>query len=188
MKSLDSFAENGVEVSAGTLGLDVLVVYEDLETGMRARHTLERTVQRLEASVDVQVELWRFDLFNRPPFQKQVAKQKADIVILSAHGQARVPAAVDLWFRQWFVRQSDEPRALAVLLDEQTMDRPGGAETVAELSAAARLSGVDVFLSEAEWEPEFENLEHRANARTMLLEEVLRRVERPPARDWGINE
>ena len=57
------------------------------------------------------------------------------MVLFSMHARARVPASVASWFREWFRRQGDEQRALALLLDGQAKDTPG----VDELSAAARL-------------------------------------------------
>ena len=190
MNSLEGFAKCG-DVGGEALSLNVLMVYEDLETGLRARQSLERTLHRLDASVDIQIDLWRFDLFDRPAFLKHATEQNADIVVFSTHGQAQLPVTVDLWLREWFMRQGDEPRALAVLLDNQAMDLPGTSRMVEVLSAAARRAGVDVFLPaapETEWESAIHNIQHRANTRTLLLDEVLHRPDRPPSRDWGINE
>lgn len=192
MKYVDALAERGSGGRGEALSLDVLVVYDDLETGLKASQTLDRTMQRLETSVDMQVNFWRFDLFREPAFLQQVASQKADIVFFSTHGRAKLPATVDSWFREWFGRQRGEPRALAVWLDDKAKDTPGATEMVEELSAAARLSGVDVFLHVAEAETEcesvIEDIHRRAETRTLLLDEVLHRVERPPFREWGINE
>ena len=151
MKCADALAERGSAGGGEALSLDVLVVYDDLETGLKASQTLDRTMQRLEATVDMQVNFWRFDLFREPAFLQQAARQEADIVFFSTHGRAKLPATVDSWFREWFACQRDEPRALAVWLDDQAKDTAGATEMVEELSAAARLAGVDVFLhAEAE--------------------------------------
>ncbi|HTL59405.1 MAG TPA: hypothetical protein VL361_27285 [Candidatus Limnocylindrales bacterium] len=152
MKRVDDFAERGSGVGAGTLS--VLVVYEDLETGLRASEALDRTVQRLEAPVDLQVDFWRSDLFCEPAFHQQVARQKADIVFLSAHGQTQLPPTVNSWFREWLGRRVLEPRALAVLLDDNAEDTSAATTMVEELSAAAQRAGVDVFLPAADAETE----------------------------------
>jgi hypothetical protein len=174
------------------LSLEVLLLYEDLETGLKASQALDRTVHQLEATVDMQVNLCRFDLFGEPAFLQQGAMPEADVVFLSTHGSARLPATLDSWFREWFGRQRDKPRALAVLLNNRMKDTPGAAEMVQELSAAARLSGVEVFLHapgpETEWESTMKDIHRRAETRTLLLEEVLHRAERAPSREWGINE
>lgn len=192
MKYVDALAERGSGGGGESLSLEVVVVYDDLETGLKASQALDRTMQRLETSVDMQVNFWRFDLFRESAFLQRVARQEADIVFFSTHGQAQLPATVDSWFREWLGRQRGEPRALAVWLDDQTKDTPGATEMVQELSAAARLAGVDVFLhateAETEWESAFEDIHRRAETRTLLLDEVLHRVERPPFREWGINE
>ena len=145
MKRVDVFAERGSGVGAGTLS--VLVVYEDLETGLRASEALDRTVQRLEAPLDLQVDFWRSDLFCEPAFHQQVARQKADIVFLSAHGRAQLPPTVNSWFREWLGRRVLEPRALAVLLDDNAEDTSAATRMVEELSAAAQRAGVDVFFA-----------------------------------------
>jgi len=192
MKYADSVVERGDGGGGRSLSLQVLVVYEDLETGLRARQALEQTVQRLEATVDVRVNLWRFDLFREPAFLQHAAKEEADIVFFSTHAQAQLPAAVDSWFREWFARQGDEPRALAVLFDDPGKEMPTATDIMEALGGAARLAGVDVFLygaeTETKWESAIEHIQRRAETKTMLWDEDLHRAERPPFPDWGINE
>lgn len=175
----------------GTHRLGVLVVYEDLETGLRASETLGRTVQKLEPPTDVQVDFWRLDLFHEPALLQEVTMQEADIVFFSVHNLAKLPATVDLWFQQWLGRQCGERRALAVSLDGNAKDTPGAIK-VKELSAAAKLAGVDVLLHAAEVEAErestIEDIHRRAERKTLLLQEVLHQVERRPSGRWGINE
>ncbi|MGO9201377.1 MAG: hypothetical protein ACLQM8_12710 [Limisphaerales bacterium] len=128
--------------------LQVLAVYEDFATGLRARQTLDQTVLRLGAAVGVQLNLWRFDILCEPALREQVAKEAAaaDIVVISMHGQGELPASVNLWLEEWSGRKGGKPCALVVSLDAAARDTARAAQTVEALGAVARLAGVDVFL------------------------------------------
>ena len=192
MSCAGALSEHGTGGGSGTLNLDVLVVYEDLETGLKASESLNRTVQQLESPVDMRVDFWRFDLFRDPAFLRQVAKEEADIVILSTHCRAQLPVTVNSWFREWLGRRGGEPRALAVLFDDRAKDTPDAAEMLKELSAAAQPAGVDVFLQpfnrETMLESALDNIHRRAETRLRLSEGVPRQPDRHSFRHWGINE
>ncbi len=93
MNCVGTSADAGSAAGKEPLRLDVLAVYEDFATGLRARQTLDQTVQRLEADADVQVNLWRFDLLREPALRQQAAEEaaEADIVFVSMHGQSELP-------------------------------------------------------------------------------------------------
>lgn len=195
MNRVDGRAERESWDGRETLSLDVLVVYEDLETGLRASETLDRIARRLKATVDMHVDFWRYDLFREPVIFQQLARQEAGIVFFSTHGRTQLPATVNSWFRERFGCQGDGPRALAVLLDEKAKDAPGAAEMLEELSAAAQLAGVDVFPqvteaagAETQRQSALEDIRRRAETKARLPDEVLHEAERPFFREWGINE
>jgi hypothetical protein len=192
MSCAGALAERETGGGRGTLNLDVLVVYEDLETGLKASETLNRTVQRLESPVDMRVDFWRFDLFRDPTFLRQVTKEDADIVFLATHCRGQLPATVNLWFHEWLGHRGGEPRALAVLLDDTAKGTPGAAEMVKELSAAAQPAGVDVFLhpgnTEALLESALDDIHRRAETKLVLWDGVPGQTDRHWFRHWGINE
>jgi len=165
----------------GSETLSILVIYEDLESGLRAGQVLNRTVQRLQAPLEVRVDFWRSDLFREPAFLQQVAREEADIVFLSTNGRAQLPPTLHSWVRQWFGPQGSHPRALVVLLGDNANHTPGTTRMLEELSAAAQLAGVDVFrhaaAPETEWESAIEEIHRRSDTKTLLLDEVLHRAE-----------
>jgi hypothetical protein len=181
-------------VGEGPLRLRVLVIYEDLETGLRARQTLDHTVRQLAAEADAHVNLWRFDLLSEPRLRQRAAEEaaEADIVFCSAHGQRELPAIVNLWLQEWFGNKSGKPCALAVSLDAHAKDTPPATRMMEAIETAARLAGVDVFLHLGEVQTEFEtaaaNIQQRAERRTMVVDELLHEAEPRRFRDWGINE
>ncbi len=187
MNSLDR--DDRVLVNEKPLSLEALLVYEDLETGLRAKHELDQTVKPLEPDAQVQVNLWRIDVLGEPELRDRAAKQaaEADIVFLSMHGQSALPAPVNLWFEEYLAQKGSEPHALAVSLDGQAT------QTAEALGAAARLAGADVFVHleepQEEMESSIESIRYRAETRTRILDGFLNnQAEAHPFREWGINE
>ena len=148
MRSLDTDSEGKTTAGAARDRLNVLLVYEDLSTGLRARWVFEQTAGQLEVEADFNVDLWKFDLLREPALLQRAATEaaKADIVFLSAHGHGELPSAVDLWLKEWLERRGEEPCALAVLLDEAAGDTAATNQTLQALHAAAMARGVQVFL------------------------------------------
>jgi hypothetical protein len=181
-------------VGKGSLKLDVLLVYEDAGTGLRAKQALDQTMLRLAVDTDVHVNAWRFELLREPALHQQAVNEaaEAEIVFFSAHGSEELPATVSLWFQHWLARRGGEPCALVVSLDTRERETPTANQMVVELSGMARRAGVDVFLhleeAQVERVPALEEVQRRAELRTALLGEILRQAERHSYRDCGINE
>ena len=175
--------------------LDVLLMYQDISTGLRARRLLDHVAISLKLEVDFRVSLWKFDLLREPALLEQATEEaaKADLVFFSAHGPRDVPAAVNLWFQRWLGRKTGEPCALPVLLDLNSRDTAATNLLLETLRALAGPAGVDVFFDPAdtplaEWAAIDQDLRRRAETRTELLEKMPHRMESPSHRDWGINE
>jgi hypothetical protein len=176
-------------------GLDVLLMYEDLSTGLRARRLLHEVMNSLNLEVDFQANLWRFDLLGEPALLELAADEaaKADIVFVSAHGQHDLPAAIHLWFNRWLARKGSEPCALAVVLDPNTRNAPARNRMLEAMGTVGGPAGVEVFVHAAEapeshWESAVQDIHWRAETRTAVLEEILHRSELSSYRNWGINE
>ena len=101
-------------VSERLLRLDVLVVYEDFGTGLRARRALDQTAQQLTVEADLQVNMWSFGLLRAPALYEQAANEaaEADIVFVSAHGPDELPASLKLWVQRWLARKGGGPCAM----------------------------------------------------------------------------
>jgi hypothetical protein len=195
MNALKTGNRGGAPAREARPGLDVLLMYEDLSTGLRARRLLDEVVTSLNLEVDFQANLWRFDLLGEPALLELAADEaaKADIVFVSAHGQHDLPAAIHLWFKQWLARKGREPCALAVVLDPSTKEAPARNRILEALGAVGGPAGVEVFVHaavapESHWESAVQDIHWRAETQTAVLEEMLHRAELSSYREWGINE
>jgi hypothetical protein len=195
MTFVETDSHGGTPAGAATDSLSVLLVYEDLTTGLRARRAFEAAVQQPELEADFSVDLWRFDLLREPALLRMAANQasKADIVFLSAHGYGVLPAAVDLWLRQWLEQRGGEPSALVVLLDDVSGEDAAANQALRALRARAVAAGAEVFLQagelfQAQRPFAFDDLQRHPEAVTMMPEQSQGELERHAHRDWGINE
>lgn len=175
--------------------LDVLLVYEDFGTGLRARRAFEQVARQLELEADFNVDLWKLDLLHEPALLELVANEaaKAHIVFLSAHGQGELPGTANLWLQQWLERRGGEPCALVVLLDRPAGDTAAANQTLEALRATALAAGVEVFLPAAEAlhterQSALDENHPHPETRAGRPGEIVRRLELHPYRDWGINE
>jgi hypothetical protein len=141
-------------------GLNVLMVYEDLETGVRARQALDEALHRLAADADVRVRMWRFDLLGEPASQQQAVNEASEgrIVFVSAHGSEELPAGVGSWFEQWLSSRSDKPCALVISIDVAAANTPTANQITHTLGTAARLAGMAVFLHFGDVQTEAESV------------------------------
>lgn len=188
-------ATNVVAFNQETPTLRVQMVYEDAETGLRAKRALESLAGHLELDADFNIGLSRFDLLREKAFRELAAREAegADILLLSAHGNETLPPGVLAWLEEWLIRNAGEPRALVVSLDP---DVAGSAEANGILSAlqtVAEPAGVDMFphfgrTMSSGWQTSADDIHYRVETRTALLDEALHRVELDSHRYWGINE
>src|ERR1035441_3122721 len=71
-------------------GLAVLLLYEDLSTALRAKHSLDLLPLQLGGDAALGTRLWRLDLLGKSMLAEQAAIEgaAADVIILSLHGRS----------------------------------------------------------------------------------------------------
>jgi hypothetical protein len=195
MTSVEVHNEGKAAAGEAIGGVEVLLVYEDLSTGLRAREAFERVARQLELEADFEVELWKFDLLREPALLELAANDAAtaDIVFLSAHGQGELPGTVHLWLGHWLERRVGAPCALVILTDTLAGAPATANQRLEGFCARAMAAGVDVFLhaaeeSPTERQPVPDQIHPHAETRIALTDELLHSVELHPYRHWGINE
>ena len=127
--------------------LEVLLLYEDLATALRAKKSLDGLPGQPAATTGFQARLWRLDLLAEPLLAEQAALEAAaaDIIILSLHGRTELRAEVRNWLSRWLEHKEHRPYAIAALLDAKTGSSRSDNTVLAYLKEVARDAGADLL-------------------------------------------
>ncbi len=126
--------------------LKVLLLYEDLGTALRAKHSVDLLPGQLGAETRLDTRLWRLDLLGEPLLAEQAAIEAAaaDVIILSLHGRNELRAEARDWLSSWLNRKEDRPYALAALLDPEPAQPSRDNPVVAYLKRVAEAAHADL--------------------------------------------
>ncbi len=185
-------AEADVEVGDQE-ALNVFLLYEDSETGLRAQRSLGGLQARETQTTPLRTKLWRSELFGAQLLRDQAVIEAAgaDVIILSFHGQQALPGEVREWFSLWLERKGDRPYAIGLLLDAhlaaQTRENP----VMAEVQTIAAAAGADFFCGfcetfEADWDRRPEEALGKSVRSSLGLGADFYPVD--SYQHWGINE
>jgi hypothetical protein len=133
--------------------LKIVIVYENLFTGIKAGTVLMRLDAQLEAEFEIdggdwQMDsgAWRFEMLGDPELQRLAVAEavEADMIIISV-GDSELPACVRSWIEQSLPLKDGRPVALVALLDRgnDTFSEPSPPETY--LRRLAGQYGLDYF-------------------------------------------
>ena len=127
--------------------LKAVVIYEDGSTGRRAKHFYDKLTHALEDQCAFSLQLWSFQVLAIPEFGESAAEAagQADLVRLSLHGKAGLPAGVREWIEIWSRQIFDSDPALIALVHKPTTRGSRNASTLAYLRGLAKRIGVDFF-------------------------------------------
>jgi len=100
--TLASFNVIGVSGGGYQSTLNVVIAYEDLETGKRAKRIHDFLVENLGHDCQFTNQMWKFELLGIPKLREMAAQDAmmADIVIISCHG-AELPSDFKAWVELW---------------------------------------------------------------------------------------
>ena len=129
------------------LTLEVMLVHEDLPAGRRGKEVLDQVALNLEPKADFLVNPWNFEMLRNPALQSQAVQDAAhaNIVVLSVHGRAKLPAPVRAWLEVWLDHRGGSPCALVVSLDASVRESSEANPTMKYVHALAWQAGVEVF-------------------------------------------
>jgi hypothetical protein len=119
---------------------NVLIAYEDFETGKHAKKTYDLLLGKL--GWECQTNLWRFDILGMAKPRKEATKDArlADAIIISSHGN-ELPAQVQSWIESWLMEVKSTLALVAVF--DQPHTRTLAAR--AYLAEAARRADLEFF-------------------------------------------
>ena len=129
--------------------LEVLLVYEDFATALRAKHSLDLLPVPFITEAGLNTKLWRFDLLGEPLFRERAALEAAaaDLIIMSLHGRDQLRADAREWLNRWLDQKENRPYALAVLLDPEPANPVPDHPLLAYMKGIAAAAAADLFCS-----------------------------------------
>jgi hypothetical protein len=184
--SFPAFGSSDSELSSA---LNVVIAYEDLETGKRAMKTYEYLVEQLGSQCIFANQMWKFDVLAVPKLKEIAAKDAAaaDIIIVSAHEGRDLPKEVKAWIELWLNYKS-QTTALVGLFGAESVETP----LRNYLEEIARRAKIAFFCQPGIWpgatdrhQPALSDWK-RSEKTFPFLTKVMR--EEPAVSHWGINE
>jgi hypothetical protein len=170
---------------------NVVIAYEDFETGKNARKTYDFLVAHLGNECQFSNQMWKFDVLSVPKLREIAAKDAcaADIIIISCRS-GELPDDVKAWIELW-IGEENHPLALAALFEYAPDDLYQTREPRAYLASVAKRGQMEFFAQPEEWLPRNADLLTRerdaASDKTLsALAGLVERDERAPR--WGLNE
>jgi hypothetical protein len=168
--------------------LNVVIAYEDLETGKRAIKTYEYILQQLGDQCLFSNQMWKFDVLNVPKLKEIASKDAAaaDIIIVSAHEGKPLPAEVIAWTEQWLSYKT-QASALVGLFGNESIDKP----VRNYLAEVARRAKIEFFCQPGIWPGTTNKTYTATNAwerdnKSFAFPDAAK--EAPAISHWGINE
>jgi hypothetical protein len=136
----------------GETTLNALLVYEDIETGLRARDTAEEFMEDTGKSCRLELTLWNTRLFDDYALASLGEEEAidADIVIVSVHNS--LAPRLHSWLHRWMRRRPRENGALIATFDEPADS--AARRDRAYLEFAARCAGMDFIFQHGDGENE----------------------------------
>jgi hypothetical protein len=127
--------------------MDVLLLYEDLGTALRAKQSLDLLSGQFCAAAGWGTRLWRLDLLGEPLLAEQAAIEAAaaDVIILALHGRNELRAEARDWLSRWLHHKENRPYALAALLDPEPARPVSDNPVVDYLKRVAEAANADLF-------------------------------------------
>jgi hypothetical protein len=169
---------------------NVVIAYEDFETGKHAKKTYDFLVEHLGDECRFNNQMWKFDVLGVSKLREMAAKDaaEADIIIVSAHGNSDLPSEVKAWMELWITEPSRAIALVGLFGAQEYLSNPARGF----LARAARRAGIEFFSQPGLW-PERENAEEHGfgpwaqNGKTFsLLADMVQRDRE--VSHWGINE
>jgi hypothetical protein len=127
----------------------VLVVYEDLPAGLRAKKFLDRLAKNSDIGAVLNTTLWRADLLGLPLLQEQAAVEAAavDLILLTVNGQTDLSAPVRQWMSRWLDHKEDRSYALGVLFNSPSTAIASRSSVIAFVQQIADAAEADFFFN-----------------------------------------
>jgi hypothetical protein len=172
---------------------NVVIAYEDFETGKQAKETYDFLVNNLRHECRFDNQMWKFDVLGISKLREMAVNDAvmSDIIIISCHGAHELSPDVRAWIDSWVCGQSNAI-ALVALFGDACGDRDNN-RTRDYLGEVARRAGMEFFAQPNDLAvkrfDESIALERGAKRDGMALSALAGMVHRDQTfPHWGINE
>src|SRR5690242_6532467 len=141
LSQIESRASSPVREQSSILAT---VLYEDVESGLRARALMESVEANMDFPAEFQLDLWRFDWLAERSLGN-IALSRADrsaLVLISVGSANTLPPAAENWLNTWVQIEQSHPLALVVLIPKEKRGDATYHPLHERLRALARQKGV----------------------------------------------
>src|ERR1043165_8791100 len=152
---------------------NVVVVYEDVESGKNAQETCDFLAKHLGSNFQFNSQMWKFDAPSVPQLRELAAEDavRADLVIISSRGRTDLPVEVKNWIEQWLAEKGNVMALAAIFgsLSRETIQAPA---IRAYLADVARRGRMEFFAQPAERPVRKDERGHFGDHHASALDEV----------------
>ena len=138
----------------GNSSLNVVIAYEDFESGKHAKRTYDFLAQNLAGQCQLHNQMWKFDVLGIPKLCEMATQDAAhaDIILVSCHGSTELPEAFKTWVEGWL---DEKPRAIGLVLLFSSHEDCLEADHIRKYAQEiARRGHMEFFMQPANWQPE----------------------------------
>jgi hypothetical protein len=130
----------GIRPPGATPGFNVVIIYEDLEAGKRARKTYDYLAEQLGHHSHFNQAMWKFDVLAIPQLRDMAAKDvaEADILVISSSGEKDIPPGLKDWIEHC-LRLAIKPMALVALFVSNSVQSGNVRSYLADVARRGRM-------------------------------------------------
>jgi len=174
---------------------NVVVAYEDVETGKHAKESYDFVAESLGRECRSASQMWKFEVLGIPQLRELAAEDAAmaDLIMISCRGEADLPVGVKTWIDLWLAEKGNVI-ALAALFGPPVGQARQAPAIRAYLAEVAKRGRMQFFAQPDEWprkrDPQLQFGSPRPSALDEEAFSMLPGTAQPDRHfpRWGINE
>jgi hypothetical protein len=130
---------------------NVVIAYEDFETGKHAKKTYDFLVKTIGEDWRFANQMWKFEVLLLPKLREIAVEDaaRADIIMISSRGR-ELPEHVKFWIESWLPLGA-APLALVALFQHLREDLVDGNSARKYLAEVARRANMEFFAQPSVW-------------------------------------
>jgi hypothetical protein len=152
MQDTLTFLPLGSSETESNPAFNVLIAYEDFETGKHAKKTYDFLVENLGRECHLTNQMWKFDVLSIPKLREIAVRDAtmADIIIISSYGR-ELPQHISNWIESWLLQGTGALALVALFEDSQTASRKSLSTVKEYLAGVAKRGSMEFFAQPDEW-------------------------------------